>query len=143
MGDALYVGARLRDADRAEVLALTGRDPTQVLRESVMDSAMAWAGCVDGLPACLFGVVPVSLAGVTGTPWLLGTDVLLGYSRAFLRRNKAYVERMLAEYPVLRNVVDARNEVSIRWLKWLGFRIEAARPMGVERLAFHPFEMRA
>lgn len=143
MGDALYVGARLRDADRAEVLALTGRDPTQVLRESVMDSAMAWAGCVDGLPACLFGVVPVSLAGVTGTPWLLGTDVVLGYSRAFLRRNKEYVGQMLAAFPILRNVVDARNEVSIQWLKWLGFKIDPAMPMGVDGLPFHPFEMRA
>lgn len=133
----------LRAADREEVLALSGRDPREVLAESVDRSSMAWAGCADGKLVCLFGVVPASLAGVTGIPWLLGSDDVCAYSRAFLRRNRAYVRGMLAEYPILRNVVDARNEVSIRWLKWLGFEMETAQPMGVQRLPFHPFEMRA
>ncbi len=133
----------MRAADRAEVEALAGRDPQEVLAESVERSSMAWAGCADGKLVCLFGVVPASLAGVTGVPWLLGSDDVCAYSRAFLRRNRAYVRGMLAEYPILRNVVDARNEVSIRWLKWLGFRFGTARPMGFENLPFIPFEMRA
>lgn len=132
----------LRAADRAEVEALSGREPQEVLAESVERSAMAWAGCADGKLVCLFGVVPVSLAGVTGVPWLLGSDDVCAYSRAFLRCNKAYVRDMLHEFPVLRNVVDARNEVSINWLKWLGFELDAAEPMGVAGLPFHRFEMR-
>lgn len=133
----------LRRADREEVEALSGRNPREVLVESVERSSEAWAGWADGKLVCLFGVVPVSLAGVTGIPWLLGSDDVCGYSKAFLRRNRAYVRTMLDKFPVLRNVVDARNDVSIRWLKWLGFTFKGASPMGPRNLPFIAFEMRA
>jgi hypothetical protein len=45
-------------------------------------------------------------------------------------------------FPEMRNYVDARHARSIRWLKWLGFTIEEARPMGFAGLPFHPFGMR-
>jgi RimJ/RimL family protein N-acetyltransferase len=133
----------MRKADREEVEALSGRDPREVLVESVERSASAWAGLADGKLVCLFGVVPMSLVGVTGIPWLLGSDDVCTYGRAFLRRNRAYVHAMLAEYPVLTNVVDARNDVSIRWLRWLGFRLGEPQPMGPHGLPFVPFRMEA
>jgi hypothetical protein len=133
----------LRKADRDEVEALTGRDPREALVASVERSASAWAGVADGELVCLFGVVPVSLVGVTGIPWLLGSEFVMRYGRPFLRRNRAWLREMLREFPVLRNVVDARNTVSIRWLGWLGFTLGAPQPMGVRGLPFIPFEMSA
>ena len=133
----------LRQADREEVKALTGRDPREALVESVERSAAAWAGLANGELVCLFGVVPVSLVGVTGIPWLLGSDAVTRYGRPFLRRNRTYLREMLREFPVLRNVVDARNTVSIRWLEWLGFTFGAPQPMGVRGLPFIPFTMSA
>lgn len=132
----------MRRADREEVEALSGKNPRDVLVESVEKSAKAWAGLADGRLVCLFGVVPLSLVGVTGIPWLLGSDEVCTFSRQFLRRNKAYVAEMLADYPVLANVVDARNAVSIRWLRWLGFKMGEPRVMGVAQVPFIPFEMR-
>ena len=81
--------------------------------------------------------------GVTGIPWLLGSESVTRYGRPFLRRNRAYLREMLREFPVLRNVVDARNAVSIRWLGWLGFTLGTPQPMGVRGLPFIPFEMSA
>lgn len=133
----------LRQADREEVEALTGRDPSGVVAESVAASHKAWAGLAGDRLVCLFGVAPMSLAGVTGIPWLLGSDDVCRYSRAFLRRNRAYVHEMLVDFPVLRNVVDQRNAVSIRWLKWLGFRFGEPMPMGPRGLPFIPFQMEA
>jgi hypothetical protein len=133
----------LRRADRAEIEALTGRDPRAVLIESVERSASAWPGLADGELVCLFGVVPMSLAGVTGIPWLLGSDAVAAYSRQFLRRNRAWLGEMLRDFPLLTNVVDARNTVSIRWLRWLGFTLGTPQPMGVRGLPFIPFEMSA
>ncbi len=133
----------LRQADREEVEALTGRDAREALVESVVRSAAAWAGLANGELVCLFGVVPVSLVGVTGIPWLLGSDAVTCYGRPFLRRNRAYLREMLREFPVLRNVVDARNTVSIRWLEWLGFTLGTPQPMGVCGLPFIPFAMSA
>lgn len=122
---------------------MTGRDSREVVIESVERSAMAWAGLADGQLVCLFGVVPLSLVGVTGVPWLLGSDAVCSYSRQFLRRNRAYVALMLREYPLLANVVDARNDVSIRWLGWLGFTFGRPQPMGARGLPFIPFKMEA
>ncbi len=133
----------LRRADREEVEALSGRNPREVLVESVERSSSAWAGLADGELVCLFGVVPLTLSGVTGIPWLLGSPAVCDYSRQFLRRNKAFVRAMLQEYPVLKNVVDARNTVSIRWLRWLGFTMGEPTPMGTAGLPFIPFEMSA
>ncbi len=139
--DALTLS--LRRADRDEVEALTGRDARAVLVESVEKSASAWAGLADGKLVCLFGVVPMTLTGVTGIPWLLGSDQVAAYSREFLRRNKGYVQTMLKDFPVLTNVVDARNTVSIRWLRWLGFTLGEPLPMGPLGLPFIPFRMEA
>ncbi len=139
--DALTL--EMRRADREEVEALSGRSPREVLVESVERSASAWAGLADGDLVCLFGVVPLSLVGVTGIPWLLGSDAVVTYGRPFLRRNHSYVRDMLRDYPVLTNVVDARNAVSIRWLRWLGFKMGAPTPMGVQGLPFIPFLMEA
>jgi hypothetical protein len=133
----------LRAADREEIDALTGRDPGAVLAESVARSSSAWAGVADGELVCLFGVVPLTLGGMTGVPWLLGSDAVTRYGRPFLRRNRAWVREMLREFPVLRNAVDARNTVSIRWLRWLGFTLGTAQPMGVRGLPFIPFAMSA
>lgn len=131
----------LRRADRDEVEALSGRNPREVLVESVERSASAWAGLADGKLVCLFGCVPLTLIGVTGVPWLLGSDDVCAYSRAFLRRNRAYVAEMLAAFPILANVVDARNTVSVRWLRWLGFSMGSPAPMGLHGEPFIPFEM--
>ena len=133
----------LRQADREEVEALTGRDPREALVASVERSASAWAGLANGELVCLFGVVPMTLVGVTGIPWLLGSESVTRYGRPFLRRNRIWLREMLREFPVLRNVVDARNAVSIRWLAWLGFTFGTPQPMGVRGLPFIPFEMSA
>ncbi len=139
--DALILEMRL--ADREEVEALSGRNPREVLVESVEKSAEAWAGLADGNLTCVFGVVPMSLVGVTGIPWLLGSVEIERYRRPFLRRNRAMIDRWLADFPVLTNVVDARNTTSIRWLRWLGFRLGEPALMGVHGEPFIPFRMEA
>ena len=73
---------------------------------------------------------------------MLGTDLVEKHSKAFLRRNKAYLSEMAQGFDTLENYVDARNEVSKKWLEWLGFEIGEPEPMGVLGLPFHKFEMR-
>jgi len=92
---------------------------------------------------CIFGVAPASLLGSVGVPWMIGTQEIDSHAKAFLRRNKAYVERMSELYNYLVNFVDARNTRAIGWLKWLGFTILEAQPHGPDGLPFHRFEMRA
>lgn len=136
------VAAAMRQADRDEVWASARSTPLRALKRSLAISPLAWAGLLDGAPVCLFGVGAVSLLSGIGSPWLLGTDAIEANAMRFLRRNRAMVGQMLAAFPVLANHVDARNHLSIRWLRWLGFTLAPAVPYGPFGLPFHPFEMR-
>ena len=138
---ARALAPRMRAADAAEVWASGRLSPLEALERSLALSPMAWVGMVDGEPACIFGAASASLLGGEGVPWLLGSDLIERHQRAFLRRNREYVRQMQAAFPVLRNMVDARNEVSIRWLRWLGFTIEPAVRWGAAGMPFHPFWM--
>lgn len=130
----------LRPSDRAEAEAWSHDPPEKTVADSIKDSSEAWAGLADGELVCLFGVAPLTLIGVTGIPWLMGSVAIERHQRAFLRRNADFIDRWQVEYPILRNFVDARNTTSQRWLRWLGFRIDPPVPYGVSGLPFHPFE---
>jgi hypothetical protein len=121
--DAHELAPLLRAGDRAELSALSGRDPAELLIESVHASWETTAyRCDEGL-ICIAGVAPLSLIGTTGVPWLMGTDLVPRHRSAFLRHSREAMPRWLARFPILRNVVDARYAGAIRWLTWLGFEI--------------------
>jgi hypothetical protein len=69
----------------------------------------------------MYGVSPVGDG--SGRVWMLGSNGLLKISRAFLRGSKGEVEAMHKLYPHMCNIIDSRNEVHIRWIRWLGFKI--------------------
>ncbi len=142
-GDIEHVAARLREADRQELIAAEGRDrPTDALCRAVLMSSDYWA-FADHEPIAIFGAMPLSLLGGVGAPWLLGTDRLFRFPGALVREGRRYVQRMLAVYPHLVNYVDARNTRSVRWLGRIGFSLHPPAPYGAQGLPFHKFEMRA
>lgn len=136
------VAAAMRPADRDEVWASSRSEPVDALLRSVLASTDACVGLMDGEPACLFGVAPLSLLSGRGSPWMLGTDLVDRNPVPFLRRCRPVVARWLSVYPTLENHVDARNVVAQRWLRWLGFTLEEARPHGPDGMLFHPFHLR-
>jgi len=138
---AAYIATHMSRADREEVAAC-GKGPLAALRDGLDTAVAAWTGLVEDEPICMFGVSPMDLLGGTGVPWLLGTDKIGGNALVFLRRNKAYVRKMLEIFPHLMNFVDARNHLGILWLVWLGFKIDDSRTVDVGGFAFYRFEMR-
>lgn len=140
-GDVDELAANLREADREEVIAQTGRDPSEAIAHSIAMSSPCWTARIDGELAAIFGCAPVSLIGPIGMPWLLGTPVLDRHPRAVISYSRPYLAVMFDAYPQMLNWVDARNERSIRWLKALGFRFHDAAPHGPLGLPFHRFDM--
>ena len=141
--DARELAPLLRAEDRAEIDALSGREPAELLVESVAASWEATTYRADGALICIGGVAPLSLIGSTGIPWLMGTDLVPVHRKAFMRHSREAIPRWLARFPILRNVVDARHGPAIRWLRWLGFRFGDPVVMGVAGLPFLPFQMEA
>ena len=136
-----HVAENMREADRVEIRAMTRQTPYEALEQGLRDSSHVWAGTADDVPFCLFGVAPLTLLSGTGVPWMLGTDSVKMHARAFLRHNRPVVETMRKPYRRLENWVDARNVLSIRWLRWLGFTIEKPEPIGRDGELFHCFRM--
>jgi len=128
---------RLREADREEIRAMTGIDPKLAVALSVAASDPGWAAELDGRVEAVFGVGPVN--GSLGRPWLVGTDEIEKHPVLFYRMSRGIVADMRARYEQLVNWVDARNELSIKWLRWLGFHIEGPEPAGVNGELFHRF----
>lgn len=141
-GDAEHIATHMRAADVAELRAL-GESPLRSLQRGQWLSTRTMVAEVDGTPAAMFGVVPVSLLGGEGCPWMLGTDAVPLHRRAVMRISRSYIRNMLQEYPILANHVHACNRTAVHWLARIGFEIKPAAPLGPFGEMFHPFEMRA
>ena len=137
--DTFIMAHDMRDIDKQEIWASNRARPLDALVRSVRNSERARTGLVDGEIACMFGICRQNLMGRTGTIWMLGTDLLEQHATRFLRENKKEIVDISSECIIIENYCDARNKVTIRWLKWLGFTIEEVEPYGVYNLPFHHF----
>lgn len=135
--DALELAPKLRQADLREVKAASGQSPEAVLLCGV-SYGRPCLSFVDpeGNLAGMFGVTPTGVPEI-GVVWLLSSDAVERYPMHFLRRCKPWVEKFNDMYPILTNFVDQRNEVHVRWLRWLGFKFLRLVEYGVEQLPFY------
>ena len=78
-------------------------------------------------------------AGVHGEGeiWMLCTPAILKYPMTFAREAKRYVERQ--QDKLLWNVVDKRNKVHLKLLKFLGFKFLRELKYGPNNLSFIEF----
>lgn len=136
------IAPRMRHDDAREVWSMFRMTPSQALAKSLYRSDYAFAGLVDGRAEVMWGVGAISPVFGVGMPWLLGTDVVLDHRKQFLRASREWVDIMLARYDELMNYVDDRNEVTKRWLQWLGFTLTDPVLMGYEQVPFRQFTLR-
>lgn len=134
-----FIAANMRDEDAVEVHALGGYTPLDALEISIRNSERAVTVLGDGVPLTMLGLVKPILLSDIGVPWLLSARQALDYKRQFLELSPPVIDDMLQTCPKLINFVHSENKLSIRWLKWLGFTIEPAIPMGPFGAMFHPF----
>jgi hypothetical protein len=119
-----YVANNLRAADELE-LSISRPDvlPAVTVMESFTGSDWCRVVVIDDLPAIVFGLYPSEMEGA-GELWMVATDDIVKAKYQFIKRSKAFVNRMLNDYPYLYNMVHSDNQLSIQWLKYLGFTIE-------------------
>lgn len=139
--DAHYLAPRLRDADKAEIRALTGGIPEIMLPQCVLFSRATWTMCgFAGEPVGIMGVQDVPENPDVGWGWMLATDIIEKYPFHFLRRSRSLLPVIHTFHPIITNHVDERNTVHIRWLRWLGFSfIRRIERWGAESRPFIEF----
>lgn len=140
--DGQTLANALRPADIAEARA-GGFEPAEAVLASLRASSLAMTALVNGELACVFGVVPVSLLGGIGCPWLLGTKVLDRHSRILVRLAPKYIWLMRSRFPHLVNSVHAEHTESVRWLRRLGFTFSEPWLHPETGATFCTFEMKA
>jgi hypothetical protein len=135
-GDAEELAPRLRPADLREIQAAVGKDPYTALEQGRLQSGPCFAALdPEGIVMALFGASPHPHRPEAGTVWLLGSTSLMRNRFGFLRAAPYWLNRLHSRYRVLGNVIDARNVLHLRWLKWLGFELG-------ERIEKFDFEQR-
>lgn len=128
----------IREADKNEVFAASSLDVEKALTQSIDVNGYHYSGFVDGKLICIFGIARIENIGV---PYLLGTDEIEKHKRIVAVYSKGFIDKYKREFDYMVNFVDARNELAIKWLKWLGFTIHEAQSFGYLGLPFHKFDM--
>ena len=143
--DAAILAMKLRDQDYHELQAAHGIDVDvkAVLERAIDVSREAYvAECSKtGELILMFGVSIFNEKKNVGCPWLLGSDKTKTLARELLGFGKSYVSEWKKDYQGLINFVDARNTMSVRFLKKLGFMIHDPIEFGALKKQFHPFTM--
>ena len=128
---ALEVASNLLPEDRKEVEEGHGHDPKIVipLASKLGDSVY-------------FKVPNGEIAGAAGVHkngqiWMLCTPAILKYPHTFARESKRYVESR--QEKLLWNIVDKRNKVHIKLLRFLGFKFLREVSHGPNNLTFIEF----
>jgi len=133
--DVCELAPNLRSEDKREVNTL-GKTSEQSLLSGylfgrVCRSIINNYGQVVGM----YGVVPAD--SKTGLVWMLGSDKLKKIKIPFLKESRTEVEKMNILLPHLWNIIDSRNELHLKWIKWCGFKIIGERM--VNNVKFYEF----
>ena len=128
---ALKVASNLLPDDRRELEEGHGLDPMEELPLAVHRGSCVWFEVPNGKTAGMAGVGP------NGEVWMLCTPAILEYPITFAREAKRFIESR--EEEVLWNVVDKRNKVHLKLLKFLGFEFLEEISFGPKQLSFIEF----
>ena len=128
---ALEVASNLRSDDLREVVEGHGLDPMVLLPMAAQERSAVYFTVPDGKTAGLAGV------GKGGVIWMLCTPEIERYPIRFAREAKRYVDNR--EEPLLWNIVDCRNTVHLKLLRFLGFKFLRKLRHGPYNLEFIEF----
>lgn len=128
---ALAVASNLLPDDYREVAEGHGHDPIEAIPQCSKIGDTVYFNVPDGQ---LAGVAGVQL---DGRIWMLCTPAILKYPKTFAREAKRFVESR--EEKLLWNIVDKRNTVHIKLLRFLGFKFLREVKHGPNQLSFIEF----
>lgn len=136
--DLVALAPNLREADKDEILGLTGLPPEAVLSLRDEQEEAYVGGVIESpKPELALGFVPITEGAAT--VWMVSTDVMFDHPQRFAAVTKAAMHEAFKKYPLLTNFIDARNTRHIEWLKWLGFKLIRQVPLGPHNLPFYEF----
>jgi hypothetical protein len=113
----------IREEDRREIISKTGsEDIKKTLVNGWLISDYCNSFFKDDVLIGIYGVVAAEKKEI-GSPFMLLTKEIKSTPIGFLKHCREKVSDMEKRYSILFNYIDSRNDLHLRWLKWLGFEI--------------------
>jgi hypothetical protein len=128
---ATEVASNLRTEDRREVEEGHGVDPFTSIVSKAQEGSCVYFNVPNGKTAGMAGVEE------DGLIWMLTTEAIYEYPLTFARESKRFVNRHSDKK--LWNIVDKRNTVHLKLLKFLGFKFSGEILHGPNNLPFIEF----
>ena len=128
---AIAVASNLRPDDYREITEGHGHDPESAIVVGMNNCDSVYFKVPDGQLAGMAGVSP------DGKIWMVCTPAIEDYPVTFAREAKRYVEGRKEK--LLWNIVDKRNKVHIKLLRFLGFKFLREVKHGPNQLSFMEF----
>ena len=125
------MASNLRPDDRREIEEGHGHDPMEALLQGSSESSSIYFTVPDGRIAGLAGVYP------NGAIWMICTPAIEDFPTTFAREAKRFIESR--PEPLLWNILDKRNTVHLKLLKFLGFKFLREFTYGPNNLTFIEF----
>lgn len=116
------VANSVREIDRLECEA-SGMSVKDALRYGIQWGE-AYTVKIDGKPEAMFGVVETCVMTGRARVWLLMSDKAASQRKVLVRAGVVYASIFRSKYPILENFVHARNDLAIRWLTRIGFKVD-------------------
>ena len=128
---AIEVASNLRPEDRRELVEGHGVNPMEQLTLAAKRGSCVQFRVPNGKTAGMAGVEQGGLI------WMICTPAIHEYPLTFARESKRFVESRTE--PLLWNIVDERNKVHLKLLKFIGFKFLRKIRHGPNQLSFIEF----
>lgn len=116
------LAANLRQQDIDEMNASDIKDYLTEINNTVKFSEDCYKVLApNGAVIAGFGVINTTAGGQI---WFLGTDLIKQFRKSFVKISSEIIKKWLKEYGRLFNYVSAQNTESIKWLRFMGAKLE-------------------
>ena len=140
--DVVIIADSMRPADLREIKATGTEDPELALMNGMeLSSPSCYTITMDDMPIAMFGTAPVELIPDFASIWMLGTSDIEECPISFLRLCKETLPRLISPYDMVFNIMDKRNDLHVKFVKWLGFTFIREKEFGPDRLPFYEFAL--
>lgn len=113
--------AVLRERERDALEATP--EAVAYLERALLQCAEAWTGYIDDQIVCMWGIDRGSMLTNSAFIWLVTCQGVDEHSFIFVRHSQKRLEDLKKRYSFIHGIVQADNEQSVRWLRWLGFQL--------------------
>ena len=137
----IFIAEHIREQDLKEITSSMPLTAYEIIKSSVNFSKEPKTLLLNNEPAVIGGIGSISIADSRhGVPWLLSTAAVQIYPLVFIRQIKRYFSTQRHHYDFLENYVHEDNDVSIRFIQVMGYKLEdKAKPFGWKQENFYRF----